>query len=73
MAHKPNFCHRFHEGYDPDGCSELDLSKNGGSKIDLTVSIRETWEAMEELVAYESCTSYEFVSCAYLVSTAPGS
>jgi len=40
----------FHEKYDPDGCSELDLSKFNGSKIDSTVSIRETWEEMEKMV-----------------------
>lgn len=38
------------EGYDPDGCSQIDLSANGGSKIDMTVSIRETWEALEACV-----------------------
>jgi len=40
----------FHEGYDTIGLSEIDLSKNGGSVIDSTVSIRETWEALEECV-----------------------
>eukprot|EP01006_Ploeotia_vitrea_P046398 TRINITY_DN67023_c6_g9_i1.p1 TRINITY_DN67023_c6_g9~~TRINITY_DN67023_c6_g9_i1.p1 ORF type:complete len:333 (+),score=181.41 TRINITY_DN67023_c6_g9_i1:81-1079(+) len=37
----------FDDTYDPDGCSGVDLSANGGSKIDMSVSIRETWEAME--------------------------
>jgi len=40
----------FHEGYDPDGLKELDLSKFGGWPIDTTVSYGETWKAMEELV-----------------------
>ena len=33
----------YDEKYDPDGCSQLDLSQFGGSKIDNSVSIRETW------------------------------
>lgn len=36
--------------YDPDGCTKIDLTPYGGTKIDSTVSIRETWEAMEQLV-----------------------
>jgi len=38
----------FADDYDPNGCSKVDLSKYGGSRIDRTVTIRETWEAMEE-------------------------
>jgi diketogulonate reductase-like aldo/keto reductase len=40
----------FDASYDPDGLKNVDLSANGGSKIDMTVSIRETWEAMQECV-----------------------
>jgi len=40
----------YDDKYDPDGCSQIDLKKFGGSKIDTTVTIRETWEAMEEMV-----------------------
>jgi len=39
----------YDDDYDPNGCSKVDLSKYGGSKIDRTVSVRETWEAMEAL------------------------
>jgi len=39
----------FDSDYDPDGCSKIDLTPYGGSKIDKTVSIRETWQAMEEM------------------------
>ena len=44
----------FHEGYDPDGLSELPevtgAENPGAAKVDHTVSIRETWEAMEACV-----------------------
>jgi len=44
----------FHASYDPDACSELSEVKNSPTpnlaKVDHTVSIRETWEAMEECV-----------------------
>ena len=40
----------FHESYDPDGLKEIDLKKYGGSVIDTTVSIKETWQAMEKCV-----------------------
>jgi len=39
----------FDDSYDPDGCSGVDLSFNNGSKIDSTVSVQETWTAMEEI------------------------
>lgn len=40
----------FHESYDPDGLSELTDVVDGPSKVDHSVSIRETWEAMEACV-----------------------
>jgi len=40
----------YDSNYDPNDLSQIDLSSNGGSKVDRTVSIRETWEAMEKCV-----------------------
>lgn len=40
----------FDESYDPINCTHSQAVMNGQSKIDSTVSIRETWQAMEELV-----------------------
>jgi len=37
----------FDEYYDPDGCSKVDLTPYGGTRIDRKVTVRETWEAME--------------------------
>jgi len=39
----------FDDDYDPNDCKKVDLTPYGGTKIDRTVSIRETWEAMEEI------------------------
>eukprot|EP00056_Hartaetosiga_gracilis_P004033 m.70695 g.70695 ORF g.70695 m.70695 type:complete len:335 (-) comp11677_c0_seq1:38-1042(-) len=44
----------FHDSYDPDNCSELEevssAENPGTAKLDHSVSIRETWEAMEACV-----------------------
>lgn len=39
----------FDDKYDPDGLKEIDLTPYGGSKIDMTVSVQETWRAMERM------------------------